>query len=243
MTLPFPLDGGFDPNTAAANAKSYTWDGAKADFAVWDDPEFVQYTSAATNPPGDQQLGSIGPVYRLNLNIKEMASSGGVYVSLDRKWVVPNLLVKPRRLKPHDYLLDEDGVRWTVLSADLPPRDPNWNLVCRNLVLVHELNDTVTILTSRNTQDPAGTRIANLTPTYVNVAARIQEQHGEQTDERGQRVTGRYYTVYLDRRVVVSQEDTVADQATGTIYEIKGYANPDRIDVLMELHCEKRGWR
>lgn len=217
-----------------------TWDPTN-DYAVWDDPETITYTSHGTNPPGDQTF-TIYPAFRFELRFREMAASGGVYTTKDRLFVLPDVVVRPYELKPADFFFDFHNTRWTVLESQYNVQETVWDLTCRDLVLAHQLHDLITIKACVNTIDPTGSRVATFpTSTYANIPARIQETSSRVADERGKRVTTRTYIVYLGQQVDVGQEDRMYD-AAGNIYEIKGSLKVDLITDLPQLECERRGW-
>lgn len=208
------------------------------DYTVWDDPEKVFFVQHADTGNVQHPISS---AFRFKLTFREMAASGGVYTTQDRNWIIPKALFVPQP-KPSDWLFDNLGTRWTVLSVDHEAFESVWRLTTRNLVLAHQLDDLVTIAAPVNSQDAAGSRTPTFVAVYQHVPARIQEISGESRDERGKRLTARQYTVYLGQRVTITQEHQLIDEATGDIYEIRSYSRPDLITDLQQLECERRGW-
>lgn len=214
------------------------------DYLVWDGRETVTFTAHQHASPTDTNY-TLTDALRRALTFKEMAASGGVYTTQDRRWIIPQAMLtaagfagKPR---PADWLTDAQGVRWTVLATDFQVLQSVWLLTTRNLVLAAGLYDLISLWRPANLVDPAGSRGGPFVQVYADVPARIQEQDGEARDERGQRITVRRYTVYLGQRLEVIQEDRMQD-AAGNKYEVMSYSRPDLITDLMELHVERRGW-
>jgi hypothetical protein len=214
---------------------SFTLD-LTGDWAVWDGLESVTYRSVANTGDADYEVSD---ALRADLTFRELAASGGVYTTQDRKWLVPQSLLTPTP-KPADLLIDGDDVQWTVLAVGRDNLQKVWELTCRDLVLAAALYDLVTVERVTYAQDDAGGRTyGEWTAVYTDIPARIQEGASETVDERGKRITRQSYVVYLAQRVTVTIEDRLKGP-DGLIYEIRGSSNPDRIDELMQLQCERR---
>lgn len=216
----------------------------QTDYTIWDSREDVTYYSHAsagdtaytlTAPDGN------GAAKRRPLKWKEQAASAGAYIGQDRVWLVPNVLLPAALardgLKAGDWVRDSSGVDWTVLEAEKIVWGTAWKLTTRALVLVYGLRDSVTILRPTNTQDVVGNRVPAYAAAYSAIAGKLQELQGERQEEHGKIGFLKRYAVYLGQRVTVTTEDRV--QVDGVTYQITGYRDPDRLDVLMTLDVER----
>jgi hypothetical protein len=210
------------------------------DYQSWDDRESVAYTSVKNS--GNVEY-SLTDCLRRPLNFKELAASGGVYTSQDRVWLVPAAILPSglngvADLKPADFLTDGDSVQWTVLECAWNTLQTWWRLVTRNIVLAYDLRSTLSIINPINNQDASGNRIPNynVEPAYSNVPCRIQEQEGNVAELLGKQEIKRTFIAYIGQRVTVTRESRVI--SGGVNYQVTGYRNPDRIDMLMELNLE-----
>jgi hypothetical protein len=210
------------------------------DWACWDGLEPVTYRSVARTGDVDAEVAS---ALRKKLGYKELAFSGGVYTSQDRKWLVPQSLLSAALdtpPKPADLVIDQDAVPWTVLEVDRDELQKVWELTTRNIVLAFDLRDTVSIERPTFAQDAAaGRTFTTYTTAYAGVAARVQEQTADSAEERGKRVKVRQFAVYVGRRLYLQEGDRLKD-ASNNVYEVKGWQDADRIDQLMQVNCERR---
>jgi hypothetical protein len=130
--------------------------------------------------------------------------------------------------------------RWTVLEAGLNTLKSTWRLVTRNLAIVYELQDVLTVKRPTFTTDAAGGRTyTGYTTVYQYIACRFQETQADVADERGQRLTVKRYTVPVEQRLILTIEDQLFDR-DGNVYEVKGWHDADRIDQLQQIECERR---
>ena len=203
------------------------------DYLVWDNTCTVSYVSV--NKTGDQNFCPSG-CHRHAISRKELAASDGVYTPDDVVLRIPRpmLAVKP---KPRDRWTDEEGEVFTVLEVGRIVGVQRYRLVCRNLIIAHELNDLIDIQRATITYDSAGVKIKTpWTVVYPQLAARVQPITSETVDERGVRGFKTTHTIILSQEVVVTNEDRVS--FAGRFYEIRGYHNPERIDELPVIDAE-----
>lgn len=217
------------------------------DYLVWDNREDVTVYSHAT--AGDTAYSitapdSRGGAKRRPLKTGEVMASGGVYTKSDVIFKIPHArlpagLVTVGGIKPSDRIVDAAGVDWTVLAAEQKTWATIWVLTCRALAIVNGLKDTADIYTPTNTPDVTGNRVPEYpgTPTYSAIACRLQEQTGDRLATQDKLAFTRRYTCFMAQRVIVTTETQV--RIAGATYQVRSYANPDRIDELMSLDLEK----
>ena len=210
-------------------------------YRTWDNTEAIQLTSHKT--AGDVTK-SLPLAKRRAPTFKELTASGGVYTSQDLVWLLPKKIVDAAgadRPKPSDVIIDGDGVRWTILEAPLNTLRSTYRCTARDIILAADLRDTLTIKRpTATTTDNAGGRAYSYASIYTSIACRFQEANAAIGNERGQRVTVKSYSVWVERRLYLTIEDQIVD-GDGTIYEMKGWQDADRIDQLQRIDCERKG--
>lgn len=220
------------------------------DYLIWDNPEAVTVEVRKLNRQFGTSAGdtfAASTAKRRALTWKELTASGGAYTGQDLVWLIPQaVLDEDRVIKAGDVVIDEEGVRYTVLDPLLGKWGQTWRLVTRDLVLAHDLSDTIDIQRAALGYDDAGASMRRYPPyggetPYANLKARVQIQEQRETDERGLRGLKETYQIIVEKDIDVREVDRVkwTTIKRGTLYlEIKGYTQPDRIDVLPILDCE-----
>lgn len=217
------------------------------DFLVWDNREDVTYVSHATAGDTSYSLTSPdgkGGVKRRNLTWKELTASAGVYTTQDRAWLLPVANLPPGLTpKPADRIIDGQGNSWTVLEAPLNTWGTWYKLVTRNLVIQANLKDRIDIQRPAITLDAANVTIrawppAGGTTPYAALSCRIQELTAEIANERDLRGFRRTHEIYLSQQVSLQSEDRILVTGGTTIYAIRGYHSPNRIDELPVIDAE-----
>lgn len=229
--------------------------GMEEDYLLWEFTEPILFESSRPPTPTDgprnpNAVCAIEVAKRRSLKLREMAASGGVYTSQDRVFLVPGaLLPSGLRPKPSDVVQDKDGDRWTVLEADVNRYGTTWRLTSRNLVLAEDLRDSIWIERASLSIDPAGVKVkawptgtgprGGSTP-YSDLPARVQLMTQEVADQRGIRGAKGSLAVIVGRQVVIDQETDRVRLRDGTYLDIVGIHDPQTIDKLPTLDCERR---
>lgn len=212
---------------------------ASVNHLTWGNTEAVRLTKRATNGNTDF---AISVAKRRAPGFKELAPSGGVYTTQDLVWLIPKTLADAAGVtpKPGD-VVTASGVNWTILECPLNTLRSTYRCMTRDMVLAHDLRDTLNVKRPRATvtTDGAGSRTYSYDTVYTGIAARFQEVSADATDERGKRLTARRFQVWVETRLYLTVEDQITDQA-GNVYELKGWRDADRIDQLQQLECEMR---
>lgn len=206
------------------------------DYQIWDNPEAVTLVSVAT--AGNTNV-PVATALRLPMTTKEIVASGGVYTGQDVIWMLPGALLGATVPKPADRVQDAAATDWTILEVSKGILDRMYKCTARDLVLANGLRDAVDIFRPTNSQDAVGNRVPiyGAVPIYSAIPGKLQDLGGDAEDVHGKRGLRKRYSCWLGQRVVVTTEDQV--RVSGVTYQITGYADPDRIDVLMRLDLEK----
>lgn len=212
-------------------------------YTAWDNTEPVTLTSIART---GNTLFEISTAKRRNPSYRELAASQGVYTGQDLVWLLPASLVSQegatgqQAVKPGDLITDGNGITWTILERSLNTLQSTYRCMTRDMILAAQLYDTLTI--TRPTEfetDAAGGRVYDYATIYTGIPCRFQEVDASTTDERGQRLTVKRYSVWVSQRLYLTIED-VATDSEGNVYEVRGWQDADRIDQLQRLDCEIR---
>lgn len=207
------------------------------DWEIWDNVESVALvTGVRTNAFTNWTVTG----KRLPISYKELVASAGAYTMQDITWLIPTKHL-PANANPRlgDRIEPADGTSWTVTEATLNTLKSYWRLTTRNLVLVHGLADTANLMRPENQQDSVGARL----PVYANVSGstslpiRVQETEAVVENRNGKRQATRKFTGYVGRRIYPQANDRIVT-SDGTIYQLTGWRNADRLDLLMELDLE-----
>lgn len=218
-----------------------------ADYTLFDGLETVVFRS--DRKALEDYFVEVESCLRRQISTREQAASGGVYQAGDVRWHIPKTLLLDAAAnglepKPGDYLQesideDEESFRnWTILAVEKATLDTRWGLVCRDLRIAFDLRELVEVWSPDNAQDQAVSRVPVFSPRITGLAARIQEVSADVVDERGKRGLRHRYEVFVERRITVSNEDQLRD-ASGNVYEVRGYRQPDRIDELQLIEVER----
>ena len=204
------------------------------DDAVWDNVSDISFASVSKT---DDALTCIMRAHRHAIGRKELAVSNGVYVPEDTIWRLPRRSMGTVVPKVRDRITDVENVVWTILEVSRIAATQRYRCVCRDLILVENLRDSILIETPSYTFDTAGIRIKTFTSKYAGLPARVQPITSEIVDERAIRGFKTTHTVIVDRQLSVTNEDRIVLE-NGRILEIRGYRDPERIDELPQIDAE-----
>jgi head-tail adaptor len=162
----------------------------------------------------------------------EARASGGKFTENDVVWHLDasELTVDPR---PGDVLLDGRRQRWTVLAARRTVTG-RWRCVCRNLAILHLLDQYVDIEVAVRTKDAAGAEVLTWRSWRTGVAARVQPVRVSVENRHGGREAIEEVKVYVADRIDVDHTHRIKTPE-GVAYEVVETRNADRIDSLMEV--------
>lgn len=182
------------------------------DFLVWDNLETCTLVSRRST--GDMS-DTIASVRRHQVTTKEAAASYGAYMDGDVFFYVARRRVSEAIGEPKigDMVIDDEDNRFTVLAVDHRKRDKaqaqTFRLQGRNLSVVFDLRDLITIEVPVRTLDSSGVRTLVWATKYDFLPGRVQKLSEEVAEERGLRGFQAVYEVTVDREVTVTSEDRI----------------------------------
>lgn len=211
----------------------------KNDFRIRDNLETVTHTSARTNT-SNVVTDVIAGATRYELTSEEVMASNGAYCREDVKWVLPNVQMR-RKPKPRDTITDDDGTIWTVGRTWHERLDDTWELVCRDLILVNDLMQSISIEIPRIGQDNALGKVPEWIPKHNLIPGRLQPVQADVAEERGLRGLRVQYVAIMSEPVTVANPQGEMGRLVynGVHYEIKGYKHPEEIWELMQIDVER----
>ena len=219
-------------------------DALASDYRCWD------ATTAVTLEAPARQGEAPGRYYlavakQRAVRGRERSPSGGVYLGHETRWHLPYVLLPEGVLPVPGWVVEEeDGTRWTVLTRDRNRRGQTCTLGCVDLVLAHDLRDTVVIERATISHDASGAAVKDDWRPLYTVRARVQLQEESPDEARGARYGRRRYQVIVDRQLPLLDvaEDRLRWQPdTRTAYlDLMAYRQPERIDELPVLEAEER---
>jgi hypothetical protein len=137
-----------------------------------------------------------------------------------------------------DAIVDGDGRRWTVLAIEESQSLGQWSCTCRDLVLVHRLDDTISIEQAEYTKGDGGAATVAWQTWRTGIRARIQPKSA-QVDQLGQALqTVRQFQVFVADGVTVDHTHRIR-AADGTVYRVCGSTKAQRLDELQVIEVEQ----
>ncbi len=216
------------------------------DYLLWDFTEAITLTRVSV-VSGEDEWENVPIEYALRGQpaMKERAPTAGRYTGADLLWLIPAAILETDVdiPKPADVIVAdaEPDTNWTILHRDYDQLDRVYQCYAVNLAIAEQLYERVTLWKPVNAQDATGSRL----PTFYNhgpsIAARVQLESEEPTEERGKRLWVRKYSVYLEMEVVGVTHEWQLRRADGTILDVTGYRNRGRIDELPVVSCSSEG--
>jgi len=189
--------------------------------------------SVTVRRPGSSTVRSITSALRRAVSTAEAEASGGKYTASDVAWHMgASELSDPPQ--PGDVIVDGNGQRWNVLMAKLATLDGRWRCVCRNLAVVHGLDEYVDIEQATYAKGSGGADEPTWHTARAGLRARIQPLPAEVKSNNQRQTTAARFKVFLAEDVPLDHTQRVKG-SDGTVYRISGYRKAQRIDALLEI--------
>jgi len=206
------------------------------DFAAVTD----QLQPVTLSRPDGGATAQVAHALRRVMTTSEARQSGGKYTAGDVAWHLPasELTTLPRL---GDVIIDGQGGRWTVLVVHRATIDTRWRCVCRNLALVHGLDDFVDVEKATYTKGSGGAAEPSWKAWRTGLRARIQPAGARREDTRDRGATTRRFVVFVAEPLAVDHTHRIKGP-DGTIYRVTGHAKAERIDALTEIHAVADNW-
>jgi hypothetical protein len=177
---------------------------------------------------------------RRHVTTQEAATSNGHYTQTDLRWWLP---VAECDGQPSlgDVLADSAGNRWTVLEMADSRQTGRWLCTCRNLAIVHALDDTVSVEQALVSKGEGGAAVKTWTTWRTGIRARIQPAAAEIPTDQGLQYTRRKYTIFFAEELPLDHTHRIR-AADGTTYKITGWTRAQRIGDLQTIDAEVTPW-
>jgi len=183
--------------------------------------------------PGSSAATGVAHALRRAVRTSEVKQSEGQYAATDVVWHLP-VSELPEAPRLGDVIVDSTDQRWSVLSVQKTTQQVRWRCVCRNLAIVHGLDQYVDVEKAAYGKGEGGAAEVTWRTWKTGLRARIQPVAMDVKDEHGRRIAAARFKVFLAQDVAVDHNHRIKG-ADGTIYRATGYRKADRIDALMEI--------
>jgi len=163
--------------------------------------------------------------------------SGAEPPARDVVWHLPaeQLPITPR---PGDVLVASDGRRWTVLTVEEATLGSRWRCVCRDLIEMHGLNQSIDIEKASYRKAAQGQQEIDWHTWRTGVRARIQPVSSKTASEHPLPATVARYRIYCLEDLELNHHHRIRGP-DGARYRILGTSKADRIDALLEIDVVK----
>lgn len=208
-------------------------------FTADDLQHFDGLESVSLQPPGELTTIEIPGALRRRLAVREAAPSAGVVRGADAVWHLPAAATTSEPL-PGSRIIDVVGTVWIVLQASREALDARWQCWARNLTLALGLEHLVQVERAAWSKDASGAPAAVWNLVRAGLKARIQpieSTHELRASQRLERVTHR---VYLAEALLLDESHRIVHE--GAVYNVRGYASPERIDEPLAVFTERVPW-
>jgi hypothetical protein len=224
------------------------------DYLVWDNTQTISYRSVSRSDraefdildllelfsPFVGQASEFSITYAKHrpLSFNELMADNGAYTSQDTVWTFPvatsKALTNALAMKRGDKLTDEDGIEWTVIGATLGKNRNTWVLTCRNLVIVEDLRDTITIvrpaITVGDANEPIFDYGAGATILADGIAARVQPISYDRQIQNEKEDIHRKHQIVIGERMTLQANDRILWD--GNVLQFDEVSGEDRLGLL-----------
>jgi head-tail adaptor len=189
---------------------------------------------------GTSDALAIAHALRRQVTTQEAAASDGHYTQADVRWWLPQAEcgVQPAL---GDTLADSAGTRWTVIETAESRPTGRWQCTCRNLAIVHALDDTITVEKVMLSKDPQGAVVKTWATWQTGIRARIQPAAAQMPTEQGLQYTLRKFVIFIAEELPLDHTHRIR-AADGTTYKITGWTRAQRIGELQTIDAEVTPW-
>jgi hypothetical protein len=169
---------------------------------------------------------------------RELAENHQLLAASDAVWHLSRqeLGVVPR---PGDGLLDAQGCRWLLLEVRATTCGARWRCLARNLVVVHGLDDSVTVLKASYRKGSGGAAEAMWVPWRTGIRAKIQPLDTRPDARPETRQTVCRYHIRLAEDLPLDHHHLI-EGPDGTRYTVVAVHRRERLDDLPLVEVEVR---
>jgi hypothetical protein len=136
--------------------------------------------------------------------------------------------------RPGDVILDADGARWTILDVRRTTLGARWRCTCRDLALVHGLDDYVDVERVTFVKGSGGADEPSWQTWKTGLRAKIQPQAATVGQKQERQLTAARFTVFLADDLPIDHTHRIK-AADGTLYTVLARRKAERIDALLEI--------
>ncbi len=183
--------------------------------------------------PGSSDSTQVAHALRRMVKVREIKELDGHFRASDVTWHLPTseMTSRPRL---GDAIVDADGERWTVLDVRKATADSRWRCVCRNLAVVHGLDQYIDVETATYTKSAGGADVPTWRAWRTGLKVKIQPVESKAGQRHDRRITATRYKVFVAEDLALNHTHRVRGP-DGTVYRVTGCRQADRIDRLMEI--------
>jgi len=179
---------------------------------------------------------SIARALRRAVTTREPDASDGQVTLSDVHWHLPAAEC-PDRPSLGDALMDSAGDRWTVLAVAVSVLAGRWDCACRNLAVVHRLDDVVAVQRAEYEKGEGGAAVERWHTWRTGLRARIQPLATQPATTHGTRRTVDRFQIFLAEDLAIDHRCRIL-AADGTLYRVTGSRAAERIDQLQVIEAE-----
>ncbi len=204
------------------------------DMACFDGQETVRLQA-----PGALVSVDVSGALRTRARTQEARPSGGIVLATDVYWHLPaNAVVEQPQLGTR--IIDTPGTVWTVLRVDRETLGSRWQCLSRNLSLALGLEHVINIERATWSKDTAGAPVATWSLLRAGMKARVQPIAAAHEVRQGQRLERVSHEIHLAEALALDENHRIVQG--DVVYNVRGYAAPDRIDAPLIIHAERAPW-
>lgn len=174
---------------------------------------------------------------RYLINLKEAASSNGVYLIGDERFTLDttDITDQPR---PGDRLIHANR-NLVILDCTGSPWLQFWNVTVRDLILQYDLRDSAIIRRPSPTPNAAGIRTPNQKVLARDVPCNLQADTSqmEKDQDTGRTITRTQYNCYIGIPIDLLAGDVI--DIDGVQYEVDRQSDISKIDTLTRASCSR----
>jgi hypothetical protein len=187
--------------------------------------------------PGSSDSTQVAHALRRTVKVREVKELDGNYWAADVTWHLPigEITARPRL---GDIIIEADGQRWTVLNVRKTTINSRWHCICRNLAVVHGLDQFVDIEKVTYSKSDDGADVPTWRAWKTGLKAKIVPLDTRTRQQHDRRQTTARFKLLLDENLAIDHTHRIRGP-DGTVYRIKGTQRADRIDRLMEIEIER----
>lgn len=180
---------------------------------------------------------AVGHALRREIKTQEAVASDGAVTQSDVEWHLSRAecVCDPRL---GDAIVDGDRRRWTVLTVAESRSSARWICTCRDLAVVHQLDDVISIDQVEYPKDASGTPVPTWHTWRTGIRARIQPK-SVRVDEQSQSLQSvKLFLVFVADDVSVDHTHRIR-AVDGTIYRVCGETKAQRLGELAIIEVQQ----